>query len=321
MMMNLFVVLLLVGLKIGAVFMFSTFLNENERIVVVCFQKDDLELLPFWIEYHASLFGIKNIVVLDNYSTSKETLITLEKWSNLGLHVMYNQGPYAEKGKLTAAAFKSLNTTHEIGIPLDVDEFLVSYRNGIPFVNRTMILEDVHTFLKSNHTCQALRHYYLNYCGGVNNTLLTTEYVHAGPTYSGRDAKKIVNITHLDYLDHGNHNVFVQNAHGSAKCRKVTDELGLLHYHYAEPRVRLRKAIADCVGFGYLPANMTEDNLHLFKAEVDAQRGTGNKAGVHKLRAVIKAFDEGIESLRYSIPPNNLIRVGTLRELVEAAKQ
>lgn len=173
------------------------------------------------------------------------------------------------------------------------------------------------SFKNSQLPCQSLRRYYLNDCGGNNATLLSGEYFHNAPTVPINRAKKIVRISDLGKFDHGNHNMTMVHTGAVGVCRDVTDELGLLHYRFAEPKVRVRKAIADCIGFGYLPPNVTIDNLHEFKYQVDALRNpAANRAGIHKIHMVIKAFDHGIESVRETPPRDNLIRVGSFQEII-----
>lgn len=112
--MNLFFFLLLIGTGTILSSTFPLFAGNSKKIAVVCFQKDEIELLSYWIQYHAALFGTQNIIVLDNFSKSSETLSVLKKWSDLGVRVYYNQGPYHAKGILTANAFKKLKYTHKL---------------------------------------------------------------------------------------------------------------------------------------------------------------------------------------------------------------
>ena len=170
-------VLLLFSIYLSYPFSFASKGSVSRRYAVVCFQKNELSQLSFWIEYHALLLGATNVAVVDNFSNDNETLKILSDWSSKGVRVLYNQGPYTEKGILTAAALKELFPTHEVAIPMDADEILVSYRSGLPQVNASIIREDLEVFRKSAFPCLGLKQYYGSIVMAENGTSEGAEYV------------------------------------------------------------------------------------------------------------------------------------------------
>lgn len=129
----------------------------NITIAVVCMVKNEKDILHHWLDYHSALFGASSIVVLDNYSTDEKTLDILSEWSNRGLHVLYDQGPYVKMGDLAYAALMKLFPSHQLAIPLDIDEFLIVYRHGVPLPHRSSALMTLEYMWESGGPCFAFR--------------------------------------------------------------------------------------------------------------------------------------------------------------------
>lgn len=290
------------------------------KVAIVGFQKNELEMLDFWLGYHSSLFGATNIAILDNYSDDPRSLAILTKWSKEGVIVVFNQGPYEKKGQLTTNAFHEHFNSHGIAIPLDIDEIIVSYRDNIPMVNRTLIHSDVDLFITQGKPCGAFTQYFANQPLNTNETLNTTEYFspeHAGEWY----AKKYMRMEVLAGLDHGNHHAIMKYRITHDHCQFDINHLGLLHYLNAEPKLKLRKSLQDCIGFGYLPNNMTVENLGQFGPTIEKMRNASVLQGEHKLKRVIKAYDEGADSLFSPIDKSKLVHLGNFADLLSAVKQ
>lgn len=64
----------------------------------VTMTKNEGDILNYWLEYHSALFGVRNIVVLDNYSADNTTIGLLRAWKRRGVRVAYKQGPYDAMG-------------------------------------------------------------------------------------------------------------------------------------------------------------------------------------------------------------------------------
>jgi hypothetical protein len=297
--------------------------TSKTKVAVIGFQRNEVIMLEFWLAYHVALFGAKNVAILDNNTVDPESLKILKKWAKKGVIVAYKQGPYSMKGILTGTAFKKFFPKHNIAIPLDIDEVLVSYRNDAPMVNRDAIHADLERFWKSKAPCGAFKQYYNNQLLSSTDTLQTTEYFLPGPVYGDDVAKKFARLSMIKGFDHGNHNVFLwpPNKRGPElnwrNCSYEMNHLGLLHYVQSEPILKLRKAILDCIGFGHFPPNMTAENFRSFGNIIEAKRHVKGVSGVHKLERVIHVYDHGLKDL-YSKPHTNLLRVGNFEEMVEA---
>lgn len=290
------------------------------KVAVVGFQKNELEMLDFWCEYHTSLFGASNVAVLDNYSTDPKTLEILAKWAKEGMTVVYNQGPYDRKGQLLTTAFQTHFTYHGIALPLDIDEVVVSYRDNVPVVNRTIIHSDFDLFIAQGKPCGASTQFFTNQPLTAQENLTTTAYFlpdHAGEWY----AKKYMRMEVLAGLDNGNHHAKMKYRFNHNHCQFDINHIGLLHYLNADPTLKLRKAITDGIGFNILPKNMTAENLSQFGAVIDSLRNATILEGAHKIARVIQAFDKGVDSLYTPVDKDKLVRVGNFAEMLAMIKK
>lgn len=92
------------------------------RVKVFCMQKDEEDILEEWILYHASLFGLSNLYVVDNHSKPASKSI-LTKYQQRGLNVS-EQPDYRHKGDYLFQLIKEQQDQCDWAIPLDVDEFI-----------------------------------------------------------------------------------------------------------------------------------------------------------------------------------------------------
>ncbi len=258
--------------------------------------KDNEDILPFWLEYHSALVGIENIVLLDNYSDeSSETPHILRKWIKKGLKVEWDQGPYTIKGQLTHTAFKKHFPKVDIGIPLDIDEIVVGFKDGSPVPTKRAFHEGIEDFWKSSIGCGALTQYYPTCCNDVSDTVETVDRaIHL--VYSTKIGKKMFRIGQVKDIDHGNHHISLKNEN---ECVDAPLSLGLLHYHYRNPRLTLEHALTDLRGFGYIDESVTAETAHeyleFFKSLIEEQVD-----GSHKATEVIEYIKHGYKALMHS---------------------
>ena len=85
--------------------------------------KNERELIDDWIQYHAHLFGMENIYILDG-SDNEEVLGIYENYKKQGLNVRYTQ---ADLNELAEELTQYMNENKGVGnfiIKLDTDEFI-----------------------------------------------------------------------------------------------------------------------------------------------------------------------------------------------------
>jgi hypothetical protein len=269
---------------------------------IVALQKDEGALLSYWLKYHSKIVDIHNMIILDNYSEAPETLKILNAWAAKGLHVLYHQGPYTQKGELTSQAYHQFLPHVDVIIPLDVDELLFAYHGEQPVVSKSKILSSLNEFwTQQNYSCLGLQQFYLSAVMRVTQTLETTHHFTKN-VYDMKMAKKIGKAREIEVFDHGNHNAFFRCEDGFQNCTAQNcttgyGHLGLLHYHSVGPEYVVRRAIKEAISFGYLPANFTLENAKANKAILEKACSVTHPRGNRKLRELLRYVRTGPTAL------------------------
>lgn len=96
-------------------------------IALIAMQRDESELLPIWLGYHAALVGHRGITILDNGSREPGCLQALAQAERQGVRVIREHSgerAFAAKGELVAARIRALEPAPQVVLPLDLDEFI-----------------------------------------------------------------------------------------------------------------------------------------------------------------------------------------------------
>lgn len=97
------------------------------RCAVLTMQKNEDLLLEQWITYYAKLFTMEGICIVDNGSTDENVLSTLEKYSNMGVRVVYDFNKptdFENKGTVLKNLAQKHYSDFDYVFFLDADEFL-----------------------------------------------------------------------------------------------------------------------------------------------------------------------------------------------------
>ena len=92
------------------------------KIKVLTMVKNEEDIIEYWINYHGTIFGYRNLYVIDNYSDDG-TYEKLLKYKKVGVKISRHDD-YRKKGDLMTQMIKQ-NNIYDIAIPLDIDEFIV----------------------------------------------------------------------------------------------------------------------------------------------------------------------------------------------------
>lgn len=101
------------------------------RVRIFLFNKDSPELLHDWLMHHTSVFGADNIHVLDHSSTDPIAVAALRMASARGVHVTIRSGPFTHKTTMLSDLMRTQVGRADFLVPLDVDEFMGTYRNRL----------------------------------------------------------------------------------------------------------------------------------------------------------------------------------------------
>jgi hypothetical protein len=113
---------------------------------IYLFQKNELDIIEEWIEYHSKIVGYDGIVIVDHMSDDGSYQL-IEKYINRGLTLIKYKGPYTNKGKVLSNYIRKYPS--EIVIPLDADEFVVYELDGTIISDPLKVREELLTLLES----------------------------------------------------------------------------------------------------------------------------------------------------------------------------
>ena len=101
-------------------------------------------MIEDFINYHAYLFGITNIFLIDNNTTNPYVLNVYEKFKQKGGTIYPCSSNYFEQGNKTSEIINIHKHEYEFIIPLDTDEFFYYEKSENNFS-----LENLYNYLKN----------------------------------------------------------------------------------------------------------------------------------------------------------------------------
>jgi hypothetical protein len=200
--------------------------------------KNEVDIVAQWVKYHASLVGLKNLVVLDNGSTdgTREALAKLKVTT-------YGVPDYRRKGEYMTALAKA--APKELVIPLDIDEFLVQYDRASNTISCNVVSALVQLPTQPVYKMNYILAKYLEEysCAPLQATNgLYQDY--------GSMAKSFFHMGRFNgQIDHGNHfpTPYFQ-----------ATPLCLVHYHYRNKAQYFEKIKCNVEGLGYPAGDLDE---------------------------------------------------------------
>lgn len=226
-----------------------TYIIDTVKMKIKLFTmvKSEVDIIEHWIKYHGSIFGYRNLHIIDNYSDDG-TYETLLKYTKDGVHV-YRELDYRRKGDLMTKLINDQKEVdpYEVAIPMDIDEFIVYYdrtRNTLnpthtcTYINQLLKTSEEEGVFKMNYVVSTINsgdHY------GYKNAVL--ESFHGHYQDYGRLAKTFFNLNKWSgKLDHGNHYICTDY---------VLTDLVLVHYHCRNLDQMKKKVTSNVKGLGY----------------------------------------------------------------------
>jgi hypothetical protein len=98
--------------------------SEYPSVKLFLFHHEEPELLTDWLQYHAYIFGLKNLHVLDHHSADEQICRALTLYKACGVHVESFTQNFTEKAQALTGLMKKYNDSFLV--PLDADEFIVN---------------------------------------------------------------------------------------------------------------------------------------------------------------------------------------------------
>ena len=199
-------------------FQFDDFsLIKNVKVFTMI--KDEIDIIPYYLKYYSSIFGIENIHIIDNDSTdgTYEYLQNIKKSNDkFNLFKTPKEFNFIDK-KMLSEKINLYKNECEFILILDCDEFIISLDNNIPkqFSNLNDKNKDNLVIRMPDYLCYNFK----------NNFIENTKFIDdKNLCFRNNYAKCIfTNKSFRDLKDNGNHNFDI-------KDYLITD-LRILHFH------------------------------------------------------------------------------------------
>jgi len=211
--------------------------------------KGEVDIVTEWVLYHGSLFGFKNLYIIDNLSRDGtwEALVNLKAKYNINISRLPD---YKKKGEYMTKLFKGFCQPNEIGIPIDIDEFIVYYNKNTNKIscNSNQIFSVLNSLPPSPV-------YKMNYIfskitvpNGYQNAAINSTngcYLDYGASAKSFFNKSLFNGD----IDHGNH---------YNTTNYILTDLCLVHYHARNLDQMKKKIYNNVSGLGHNPFDLQE---------------------------------------------------------------
>jgi hypothetical protein len=211
------------------------------RVVIATMVKDEDDVIEEWIRYYSSLFGYKNLFIIDNNSSDK-TYEICEKYLKYGLHLERHDN-YKMKGALMTMIKN--NNPSDFFIPVDIDEFIV-YKNKTDNTVSCDVTAYLESLIRTNPHDLIFKMNYIMPFKTNDELPLLKQFTHGEISDYGVMAKTFIqNNTYSRsqiQFDHGNH--FCTHNY-------VLSDLYLIHYHKRSDVQHKKKIVNNVLGLGY----------------------------------------------------------------------
>lgn len=205
--------------------------------------KGEVDIVDDWILYHGTIFGFKNLYIIDNYSRDGtwEALLKQKDKYNINL---FRMPDYKKKGNYMTALLRTVGK-NEIVFPIDIDEFIVFYDK-----ENNKISCDKNTIIQYIKSLKPLPYYKMNYISvkniNPNGSKRATTEMSLGKyeDYGGHAKTFFYCPLFKGVIDHGNH-YHSDNYKLSKLC--------LVHFHQRNLTQLQKKIFNNITGLGYNP--------------------------------------------------------------------
>ena len=97
---------------------------------VFLFTKNEYDMIEDFILFYGSIFGLENLIILDNGSTNKKVIDVYNKFQRKGLKLYQDHRPMQNMYEILTGYMRHFKDTCEFMLPLDTDEFLFFPEGG-----------------------------------------------------------------------------------------------------------------------------------------------------------------------------------------------
>jgi hypothetical protein len=210
--------------------------------------KGEVDIITDWVMYHGSIFGFRNLYIIDNLSrdgTWQELCRLKSIYKGLNICQLPD---YKKKGNYMTSFIKSFCSRGDFAFPIDIDEFIVCYDKQ----TNTISCDGNHfkQIIKSLPLSAVYKMNYIQCKVTDSNGYERAALAATNGTYDdyGSSAKSFFNTALFNgQIDHGNH--YHTNNY-------ILTNLCLLHYHQRNLEQMKKKIYNNVTGLGYNPFDL-----------------------------------------------------------------
>ena len=212
-------------------------IKMDKKVKIILFQKDEHELLPDWIRYHAWLFGRDSIHIIDHKSDNK----TMDIIKDNGIKYNIYEGHFGDKYKELTRVMKNFKKKYDILIPIDSDEFVAYSENKVLDINREKIQDKINR-LPNDFRYKFSEWRAVDYKEKYEDDLIDMNKFHL--CNQGKHSKTFFPAKQFMSTDQGNH----LGSISSSENKWIDSGLCMIHFHtrgylkYKEKMIRGKKA-------------------------------------------------------------------------------
>ena len=225
---------------------------------VICITKDETDLVEDFVDYHAHLFGYRNIVLVDNGSTDAAVLAAYDRMRDRGVDIRTDARPFSQATEIMTEHMRSLcDGSCEWILPLETDEFFVWLPTAA--AEAPVPCDTVRGYLRGLPEDVVYIGYGLVMASVVDASDVGELGYHDGAyarpaegivrfAEQGWD-KYLVRARAFDGVLQWNHHARLREGY---RVRHTSRELGVLHFHNTGARRRYERALRVLEGCGAL---------------------------------------------------------------------
>lgn len=225
---------------------------------IIAFCTGDVDLLPNWLEYHTTLVGIENVLVVDKSEGKDEVFSILKEWTAKGIKSVVVSGflDRTKKAQLTLELAMQLFPKQDLVVTINIEDFLVSFKNGKPELGKTGVQSYLENFQSSTSVCAGIQ----TIAYGCNKN----------PSTDSVETIKTLRIPATPLLEQYPilYKYSSMYRYSELKCDEQTS-LGLLKFPTRAPKQMLENTLRDSINLSMIKPEITlrslkEHEMYLF---------------------------------------------------------
>jgi hypothetical protein len=252
------------------------------RIVAIC--TGDVDILPYWLQYHTALVGVENVLVVDKSEGKEEVFSILKDWNGKGIKTAVVSGflDSTKKSRLIVELANKHFNKQDLVISINIEDFLVTFKDGKPLLGKAGVHACLEQFQSATFACANVQ----TVAYGCNknpstDSVETINTIHIPATPLAEQYPILYKFSYLHKF-------------AELKCEQQST-LGILKFPTRAPKLMLETIVSDSIKLNIFKpeisvSTLKEHELYLFSLLTFKNHPWENKVR-QLLRYVISGYD------------------------------